>query len=66
MFNRVYRCEDGHLFTADWGKLVVASVHFGRAKYLKCPVDHSWRMAMPVKRVGLTEEQVTRAAQYKF
>jgi hypothetical protein len=66
MFTRVYRCEDGHLFMADWGKLVVASVHFGRAKYLKCPVDHCWRMAMPVKRARLTEEQVTQASQCKF
>jgi hypothetical protein len=25
----------------------VASVHFGRAKYLPCPVDHRWQMARP-------------------
>jgi hypothetical protein len=66
MFSRVYRCEDGHLFTADRGKLVVASFHFGRAKYLQCPVDHRPVMAMPIKGSRLTEEQISQASQYKF
>src|SRR5579875_2655765 len=66
MFSRVYRCEDGHLFTADWGKLVVASSHFGRAKYLQCPVDHRPVMAMPIKGSRLTEEQISQASRYKF
>jgi len=66
MSSRIYRCYDGHLFTAGWGKLVVASIHFGRAKYLRCPVDQRWQMARPVGRASLTEEQLAQAAHYKF
>ena len=66
MLSLIYRCNDRHLFTADWGRLVVASVHFGRAKYLRCPVDRHWQMARPVSRTSLTEEQLVQAAQYKF
>ena len=66
MFSRIYRCSDGYIFTADWGRLVVASFHFGASKFLRCPVDHRWRMARPVGRADLTGEQLTRATQYKF
>ena len=66
MYSRVYRCSDGHFFTADWGRLVIASVHFGSSHFLRCPVDHRWRMASPVPAASLTQEQATQAAQYKF
>jgi hypothetical protein len=66
MDGRVYRCSDGHFFTANWGRLLIASLHFGASHFLRCPVDHHWRMASPVTDAGLNQEQRAQAAQYKF
>jgi hypothetical protein len=66
MDGRVYRCRDGHYFRASWARLLFASVHFGASHYLRCPVDHRWRMADPVAAANLTPEQSAQAAQYQF
>ena len=55
MFSRSYRCEDGHPFMADSGKWVVASVHFGGLKYLRCPVDRYWQ-CLTIKRSAFSDD----------
>jgi hypothetical protein len=62
----LYRCSDGHYFVARWTKLVWASAHFGTSHYLRCPIDHRWRMATRVARATLTDDQVAEALRHPF
>jgi hypothetical protein len=62
----LYRCSDGHYFVASRGKIVWASVHLLTSVYLRCPVDHRWRVARWVPRAGLTDEQVAEALRHPF
>ena len=63
----IYRCQDGHLFVArSWLKLLVASLHFGARKFLRCPVDHHWRMAASLSRNDLTDDQLAEARAYQY
>jgi hypothetical protein len=64
--DRVFRCSDGHYFTANWGRLALGSMHFGESKFLRCPVDHHWRMAKAVPAANLTAEEAAQAKQYSF
>lgn len=67
MQERIFRCSDGHLFVVKSAlKLVFTSAHFGASKYLRCPVDHHWRMAAPVVSATLSEEQITAAQAYRY
>jgi hypothetical protein len=63
---RVFRCSDGHYFTANWGRLLLGSAHFRETKFLRCPVDRRWRMAKPVPAARLTPEEAAQAKQYSL
>lgn len=41
-------------------------MHFGESKFLRCPVDHHWRMAKRVRAANLTPEEAGQAKQYSF
>jgi hypothetical protein len=60
------RCSDGHLFTANPVKLVFLSVHLAGSGYLRCPVDHKWRIAEKVSVNQFTEAEVEQATRYRF
>ncbi len=66
MADLIFRCSDGHLFSANLLKLVFLSVHFGTAKFLRCPVDHKWRMAYRIDPATLSETELDEAKQYRF
>lgn len=62
MPEQIYQCREGHYFLVrSWLKLLVASVHFGGSKYLRCPVDHHWQMATRVNSNDLSEDQLAQA-----
>jgi hypothetical protein len=63
------QCSDGHLFTASRLKLVFLSVHLGSVGWLRCPVDHRWRVAEPVsdyKANALSEAELDEAERHRF
>jgi len=60
------RCSDGHLFTAGTVKLVFLSAHFIDRVWLRCPVDHKWRMASVVPASTLSEADLYEAMQHRF
>lgn len=66
MNDSVFRCSDGHLFTAAWLKIVFLSVHLGNAVWLRCPVDHKWRTASRASVNTLTEAELDEAKRYRF
>ena len=53
---RVLRCSDGHLFTSSEGARLLASLHLGPRRFMRCPVDGKWRVMTNVDRRDLTEE----------
>jgi hypothetical protein len=61
-----FRCSDGHLFTATWLKIVFLTVHFGNAKWMRCPVDHKWRMAYRIGADTLSETELDEAKRHRF
>ena len=62
----ILRCSDGHLFTASWVKILFLSVHVIDRKWLRCPVDHKWRMADVVPAGTLSETDLYEAQQHRF
>lgn len=63
----IYRCSDGHLYRADFVKVLVLSVHLGiGTHYQRCPVDRRWRLAARMKPADLTAEQRAEARQHIF
>jgi hypothetical protein len=67
MDDRIYRCSDGHLYSAALAKSSLLSVHLGKgAHWQRCPVDRHWRTASPVDRNSLTEEQIAEARKHEF
>jgi hypothetical protein len=63
----IYRCSDGHLYSADFFKVLLLSLHLGIAThYQRCPVDRRWRVATRVKPAALTPEQLAEARQQAF
>jgi hypothetical protein len=63
----IYRCSDGHLYTAAPLKALLLSVHLGiGAHYQRCPVDHRWRSAIRVSPGRLSEAQLAEASQHTF
>jgi hypothetical protein len=65
--HRIYRCSDGHLYTAAWGKALLKSIHLGFGTHFqKCPVDGRWRKATPVEPNELSEEQLREARSHQF
>src|SRR5487761_284540 len=60
--DQVFRCSDGHLFTAAWPKMVIMSLHFGiGTKWTRCPVDHRWRLVDRVNSNDLPESGLAEA-----
>jgi hypothetical protein len=67
MPERIYQCSDGHLYSADWLKALVLSIHFGfGTHYQRCPVDGRWRMAKQVRPDQMTPTQLNEARRYRF
>jgi hypothetical protein len=63
------RCSDGHLFTAARWKRVFLTFHLNGACWLRCPVDHKWRVAEPVSRFAvdaLPEAEVEEATGRRY
>jgi hypothetical protein len=64
-----FRCSDGHLFTASRLKISFLSVHLIDRVWLRCPVDHRWRTAKPVKvheADGLPDHELEEAMRHRF
>lgn len=62
----ILECVDGHFFTANRLKLVFFSVHLIDRGWLRCPVDHKWRVVGQVGVNALTEAQLDEAKRYRF
>ena len=65
----ILRCSDGHLFTATRLKLVFLSVHLGFVGWLRCPVDHKWRIVTPVRAYeanSIPDAEITEAMRHRF
>jgi hypothetical protein len=63
------RCSDGHLFAATRLKLLFLSVHLIDVAWLRCPVDHKWRIAEPLrayKANALSEAEIDEAMRRPF
>lgn len=67
MLEEIYRCSDGHLYTASWLKAFALSVHLGYGTHLqRCPVDRRWRRASRIEANELTSDQLGQARQHTF
>jgi hypothetical protein len=67
MNDRIYRCSDGHLYSASVAKSILLSVHLGVAThYQRCPVDRRWRKADLVNPNTLSADQLAEAGQTRF
>ena len=62
--DRILRCSDGHLFVSGEGARLLASVHLGPKRLIRCPVDKKLRMAGNVSSSDLTEQELDQAQQY--
>lgn len=66
MPDQIFRCSDGHLFAANLLKLIFLSAHFGTSKFLRCAVDHKWRMAYRIEPESLSEIELDEAKRNRF
>jgi hypothetical protein len=65
--DRIYRCSDGHLYSAEPARASLLSVHLGPGRHWqRCPVDRRWRMANLVSASDLTGDQLEQARQHQF
>lgn len=63
----IYRCSDGHLYSAAWALTVVKSVHLGfSTKLQRCPVDGRWRLARAVDPNELSSSELLEAESNVF
>lgn len=62
----IFRCPDGHLFTASWLKMLFLSVHFGTSVWTRCPVDRKWRMASRIAPGSLSDAELGEAEQNRL
>lgn len=65
----ILRCSDGHLFSATRLKLTFLSAHLYDRVWLRCPVDHKWRTAKPVRVFeagAVPEADLNEAMQHRF
>jgi len=65
----ILRCSDGHLFSATRLKLVFLSVHLVDKGWLRCPVDHKWRIAEPLRvyeASALSQAELAQAMHHRF
>lgn len=63
--DRILRCSDGHLFVSGEASRLLASVHFGPKRLIRCPVDKKWRMAGNVNSSELSDQQIEQARRYR-
>ena len=63
--DRILRCSDGHYFTAGESSRLVGSIHLGRKRFMRCPVNGRWRMAGNVRSADLTSDQLEQARRYR-
>ena len=48
-YDRVVRCQDGHLFTTIWMPMVsIKAVRLGTGRWQHCPVGKHWSTVVPV------------------
>jgi hypothetical protein len=66
MADQIFRCPDGHLFTAAWVKVLILSVHVGGSTWTRCPVDHKWRTVSRVNPNSLSNTELDEARQNRF
>jgi hypothetical protein len=65
----VLKCSDGHLFTTRPWKLVFLTMHLGADGWLRCPVDHKWRIAEKVSQFhfdALPEAERHEALRHRY
>lgn len=61
----IYRCSDGHIYTASFPKALFLSIHiFGHIQ--RCPVDRRWRRATRINSNDLTDQQLQEAKRHAF
>jgi predicted HD phosphohydrolase len=63
--DRVQQCSDGHYFTSRESTRLFLSLHLGAKRFMRCPVDHRWRMVGNVSSRDLTEEQLDQARTHR-
>jgi hypothetical protein len=64
---RIYRCSDGHVYSAPWALTVVKSLHLGfGTKFQRCPVDGRWRIAKAVDPGDLSPAELLEAESNVF
>lgn len=67
MNDRIYRCSDGHLYSASAAKSILFSLHLSPATHWqRCPVDKHWRKAKLVNPRDLSEDQLEEARKIRF
>lgn len=62
----ILECTDGHRFTASPLKVVFCSVHLIDKGWLRCPVDHKWRVAGRVGVNALSKAELDEAMRHRF
>jgi hypothetical protein len=64
---RIYRCSDGHYYSAPWALSLLKSIHLGfGVHFQKCPVDGRWRKANPIDPSELSEGELQEAHRHTF
>lgn len=66
MQDHIYRCSDGHLYTATVLRQYATLGHMGSAQLHRCPFDHRWRMTRPANANELSEEQIDDAHHHRL
>lgn len=61
-FERVVRCDAGHLFTTNWMPWVsLKAVRLGSRRWQQCPVGRHWAWVRPVVPGALSTEELAEA-----
>lgn len=55
---RILRCSDNHLFVAGTAARLFLSVHLGRKRLMRCPVDGKFRIMENVDPGDLTSAEL--------
>ncbi|NJP88760.1 MULTISPECIES: hypothetical protein [Nonomuraea] len=63
--DRIVRCSDGHLYTAQWAPFFsLRAVRLGSRRFARCPVDGRWRLVTTVEPRDLTEAEIEEAKRH--
>ncbi len=64
-FDRIVRCNDGHLFVTIWVPLVsFKSVRLGGTRFQRCPVGRHWSRVTPVDEASLAPDELAEALRH--